>query len=70
MNSMFKFFFSYYDLENFAKSHNGFTSLRGALYALPKQSKFDPTLICVWFLAMICVTIGTQLSADGVPQMR
>lgn len=57
---------SFAELSAFASRHNGFDNVRGAVYAIPHESKFDPTLIAVWFLAMICVTIGTMLSAEGI----
>ena len=57
---------SFKELADFAGRHNGLGNVRGALYALPHESKFDPTLIAVWLLAMVCVTIGTLLSAQGL----
>merc|ERR1711935_947183 len=57
---------SFADLSAFAARHNGLENVRGALYALPHESKFDPTLIAVWLLAMVCVTVGTLLSAQGI----
>ena len=69
MKNIFFYFiinFSFAELSAFASRHNGFDNVRGAVYAIPHESKFDPTLIAVWFLAMICVTIGTMLSAEGI----
>ena len=62
--------FSYDMLEVFAANSSGWENLRGSMY-VPETSKFDPTLIPVWLIAVSCITLGTLLSghqAMGGPQ--
>ena len=57
-------------LEIFAANSSGWDNLRGSMY-VPETSKFDPTLIPVWLIAVSCITLGTLLSghqAMGGPQ--
>ena len=57
-------------LEVFAANSSGWENLRGSMY-VPETSKFDPTLIPVWLIAVSCITLGTLLSghqAMGGPQ--
>ena len=57
-------------LKVFAKNSSGWDNLRGSMY-VPETSKFDPTLIPVWLIAVSCITLGTLLSghqAMGGPQ--
>ena len=57
-------------LEVFAANSSGWDNLRGSMY-VPETSKFDPTLIPVWLIAVSCITLGTLLSghqAMGGPQ--
>ena len=57
-------------LQVFAKNSSGWDNLRGSMY-VPETSKFDPTLIPVWLIAVSCITLGTLLSghqAMGGPQ--
>ena len=61
---------SYDMLEIFAANSSGWDNLRGSMY-VPETSKFDPTLIPVWLIAVSCITLGTLLSghqAMGGPQ--
>ena len=48
-------------MEVFAAKSNGWHNLRGSMY-VPESSKFDPTLIPVWLIAVSCITLGTLLS--------
>merc|ERR1711962_1990177 len=52
---------SYEILEKFAANSSGWDNLRGSMY-VPEVSKFDPTLIPVWLIAVSCITLGTLLS--------
>jgi len=52
---------SYEMMEVFAAKSNGWHNLRGSMY-VPESSKFDPTLIPVWLIAVSCITLGTLLS--------
>jgi len=52
---------SYEMLEKFAANSSGWDNLRGSMY-VPEVSKFDPTLIPVWLIAVSCITLGTLLS--------
>lgn len=61
---------SYEMLEVFAANSSGWDNLRGSMY-VPETSKFDPTLIPIWLIAVSCITLGTLLSghqAMGGPQ--
>ena len=55
--------FSYDKLQKFAMENSGWENIRGALFVPRDQSKFDPTLILIWIIAVSCVTIGSLLSS-------